>query len=48
MYDHISKHVLFVLGVLIRSSLWLRFKNIMPLPDDDVSVLFCSIISVSN
>ncbi|XP_028156609.1 G-protein coupled receptor 143-like [Ostrinia nubilalis] len=32
-------------GVLVRSSLWLRFKNIMPMPDDDVSVLFCSIIS---
>lgn len=33
------------LGVLIRSSLWLRYKNIMPMPNDDVSVLFCSIIS---
>ncbi|XP_060810849.1 G-protein coupled receptor 143 [Amyelois transitella] len=32
-------------GVLIRSSLWLRYKNIMPMPDDDVSVLFCSLIS---
>ncbi|KAJ2952704.1 hypothetical protein O0L34_g7046 [Tuta absoluta] len=32
-------------GVLVRSSLWLRYKNIMPMPDDDVSVLFCSIIS---
>ncbi|CAH2086385.1 unnamed protein product [Euphydryas editha] len=33
------------LGVLIRSSLWLQYKNIMPMPNDDVSVLFCSIIS---
>ncbi|XP_041977013.1 G-protein coupled receptor 143-like [Aricia agestis] len=33
------------LGVLIRSSLWLQFKNIMPMPDDDVSVLFCTLIS---
>lgn len=32
-------------GVLVRSSLWLRYKNIMPLPNDDVSVLFCSITS---
>ncbi|KAG6442618.1 hypothetical protein O3G_MSEX002431 [Manduca sexta] len=32
-------------GVLVRSSLWLRYKSIMPMPDDDVSVLFCSIIS---
>ncbi|KAL0842140.1 hypothetical protein ABMA28_014316 [Loxostege sticticalis] len=32
-------------GVLVRSSLWLRFKNIMPMPDDDVSVLFCTMIS---
>ncbi|XP_049867680.1 G-protein coupled receptor 143-like [Pectinophora gossypiella] len=32
-------------GVLVRSSLWLRYKNIMPMPDDDVSVLFCSLIS---
>ncbi|XP_026329937.1 G-protein coupled receptor 143-like [Hyposmocoma kahamanoa] len=32
-------------GVLVRSALWLRFKNIMPMPDDDVSVLFCSIVS---
>ncbi|XP_053625546.1 G-protein coupled receptor 143-like [Plodia interpunctella] len=32
-------------GVLVRSSLWLKYKNIMPMPDDDVSVLFCSIIS---
>ncbi|XP_034840628.1 G-protein coupled receptor 143-like [Maniola hyperantus] len=33
------------LGVLIRSSLWLQYKSIMPMPNDDVSVLFCSIIS---
>ncbi|XP_045445928.1 G-protein coupled receptor 143-like [Melitaea cinxia] len=33
------------LGVLVRSSLWLQYKNIMPMPNDDVSVLFCSIIS---
>ncbi|CAH0406451.1 unnamed protein product [Chilo suppressalis] len=33
------------LGVLLRSSLWLKFKNIMPMPEDDMSVLFCSIIS---
>ncbi|XP_072943550.1 G-protein coupled receptor 143-like [Epargyreus clarus] len=32
-------------GVLVRSSLWLRYKNIMPMPGDDVSVLFCSITS---
>ncbi|XP_059057105.1 G-protein coupled receptor 143-like [Achroia grisella] len=32
-------------GVLVRSALWLQYKNIMPMPDDDVSVLFCSIIS---
>lgn len=32
-------------GVLVRSSLWLKYKNIMPMPGDDVSVLFCSIIS---
>ncbi|CAG4989476.1 unnamed protein product [Parnassius apollo] len=32
-------------GVLVRSSLWLRYKTIMPLPDDDISVLFCSITS---
>ncbi|KAM3962990.1 G-protein coupled receptor 143 [Aphomia sociella] len=32
-------------GVLVRSALWLRYKNIMPMPDDDVSVLFCSITS---
>lgn len=36
-----------VSGVMVRSSLWLRFKNIMPMPDDDVSVLFCTISSVS-
>ncbi|XP_045491369.1 G-protein coupled receptor 143-like [Colias croceus] len=33
------------LGVLVRSSFWLRYKNIMPLPDDEFSVLFCSISS---
>ncbi|XP_068629810.1 G-protein coupled receptor 143-like isoform X2 [Battus philenor] len=33
------------LGVLMRSSLWLRYKSIMPLPDDETSVLFCSITS---
>ncbi|VVC99256.1 unnamed protein product [Leptidea sinapis] len=33
------------LGVLVRSSLWLRYKNIMPLPDDDVSVLLCTLTS---
>ncbi|KPJ06129.1 G-protein coupled receptor 143 [Papilio machaon] len=33
------------LGVLVRSSLWLRYKSIMPLPDDEISVLFCSITS---
>ncbi|OWR44173.1 G-protein coupled receptor 143-like isoform X1 [Danaus plexippus] len=37
--------LLAALGVLVRSSLWLQYKNIMPMPNDDVSVLFCSIIS---
>ncbi|XP_063531063.1 G-protein coupled receptor 143-like [Cydia strobilella] len=32
-------------GVLIRSSLWLKYKTIMPMPDDGFSVLFCSITS---
>ncbi|XP_052757533.1 G-protein coupled receptor 143-like isoform X2 [Galleria mellonella] len=32
-------------GILLRSALWLQYKNIMPMPDDDVSVLFCSIVS---
>lgn len=32
-------------GVLVRSALWLRYKNIMPMPDDNISVLFCSITS---
>ncbi|CAH2073787.1 unnamed protein product, partial [Iphiclides podalirius] len=32
-------------GVLVRSSLWLQYKSIMPLPDDETSVLFCSISS---
>ncbi|CAH4029649.1 G-protein coupled receptor 143-like isoform X1 [Pieris brassicae] len=33
------------LGVLVRSSFWLKYKNILPLPDDNISVLFCSITS---
>ncbi|KAJ0180579.1 hypothetical protein K1T71_003983 [Dendrolimus kikuchii] len=32
-------------GVLVRSALWLRYKNIMPMPDDNISVLFCSVTS---
>ncbi|KAI8434913.1 hypothetical protein MSG28_003387 [Choristoneura fumiferana] len=32
-------------GVLIRSSLWLKYKTIMPMPDDGLSVIFCSITS---
>lgn len=35
------------LGVFVRSSLWINFKNIMPAVKDDSSVLFCALSSVS-
>lgn len=47
VWDKINHYYVLIPGVLVRSSLWLKYKNIMPLPDDDVSVLFCSITSVS-
>lgn len=33
------------LGVLIRSISWLRYKNIMPMANDEINVLFCAITS---
>lgn len=33
------------MGILVRSSLWSFIENIMPLEDDSVSVIFCSITS---
>lgn len=36
------------LGVLFRSALWSFLRTKMPYEDDNVSVLFCSISSVSQ
>ncbi|CAH1156202.1 unnamed protein product [Phaedon cochleariae] len=33
------------LGVFLRSSIWMNYKNIMPAVDDDSSVLFCAVSS---
>jgi hypothetical protein len=35
------------LGVFARSTIWINYKNIMPAVEDDSSVVFCAISSVS-